>query len=112
MKECRQEASSFVCKNQFFIAGGYTGSSGTITIEILKIDEQPLKWTESPAKLSFKCNAHKTVVYQNSLIHIGGYNATEKSTLTPFLKFFLLHLVPRSCYAECHIQDCTMLWRF
>ena len=113
MKECRSEASSFVYKNQMFVAGGYTGSSGHAdTMEVVKIDEQPLKWTESPVKLPFKCEGHKTVVYQNSLIHIGGYNATEKSTLTPFLKFFLLHLVPRSCYAECHIQDCTMLWRF
>ena len=116
MKECRSEPSSFVYNNQIFVAGGYTDSGGyggsTDTIETLKIDEQPLKWTESPAKLSFKCNAHKTVVYQNSLIHIGGYNATEKSTLTPFLKFFLLHLVPRSCYAECHNQECTMVWRF
>ena len=77
MKECRQEASSFVCTNQFFVAGGCTGSGHTDTIEILKIDEQPLKWTESPAKLPFKCDDHKTVVYQNSLIHIGGFNATE-----------------------------------
>ena len=45
--------------------GGYTVSSGyTDTIEILKNDEQPLKWTESPAKLPFKCNIHKIVVYQ------------------------------------------------
>ena len=79
MKERRSEPSSFVYKHQFFVAGGYTGSSGrTDTIEILKIDEQSLKWTESPAKLPFKCDAHKTVVYQNSLIHIGGYNFTEK----------------------------------
>ena len=81
MKECRQGPSSFVCKNQFFVAGGYTDSSGrTDTIEVLKIDEQPLKWTESPAKLPFECNVHKTVVYQNSLIHIGGYNDTEGSS--------------------------------
>ena len=82
MKERRSEASSFVYKNQIFVAGGCTGSTGssgrTDTMEVLKIDEQPLKWTESPAKLPFKCNGHKTVVYQNNLIHIGGYNATER----------------------------------
>ena len=78
MKECRQGPSSFVCKNRFFVAGGYTSSGCTDTMEVLKIDEQSLKWTESPAKLPFKCNVHKTVVYQNSLIHIGGYNTTER----------------------------------
>ena len=78
MKECRSEASSFVYKNQMFVAGGYTGSSGHAdTMEVVKIDEQPLKWTESPVKLPFKCEGHKTVVYQNSLIHIGGYNASK-----------------------------------
>ena len=77
MKECRSEASLFVYKNQIFGAGGYTGSGDTDTMEVLKIDQQPLKWTESPAKLPFNCEGHKTAVYQNSLIHIGGYNATE-----------------------------------
>ena len=59
------------------MAGGWNGRRRTDTIEVLKIDEQPLKWTGSPAKLPFKCDTHKTAVYQNSLIHIGGYNATE-----------------------------------
>ena len=77
MKEFRQEASSFVYKNQIFVAGGYTGRCHTDTMDVLKIDEQPLKWTKFPAKLPFRCDDHKTVVYQNSLIHIGGYNATE-----------------------------------
>ena len=46
-------------------------------MEVLKIDQQPLKWTKSPAKPPFKCEGHKTIVYQNSLICIGGYNDTE-----------------------------------
>ena len=78
MKEYHQEASAFVYENQIFVAGGCTGSGvDTDGMEVLKVDEQPLKWTKSPAKLPFKCNAHKAVVYQNSLIHIGGFNATE-----------------------------------
>ena len=109
MKECRSEASSFVYENQIFVAGGYTGSSGrTDTMEVLKIDEQPLKWTESPAKLPFKCDSHKTVVYQNSLIHIGGYNATENKfsdaisevLLTPPYSKKLLCRMPQS--RVCH----------
>ena len=80
MKECRSEASSFVYDNQIIVAGGFTGHGRTDAMEGLKIDEHPLKWTESPAKLPFKCSVHKTVVYQNSLIHIGGYNDTEKQS--------------------------------
>ena len=81
------------------MAGGCTGSTGssgrTDTIEILKIDEQPLKWTESPAKLPFKCGAHKTVVYQNSLIHIGGYNATEEKHSDAISQVLLTPPYPR-----------------
>ena len=70
----------------------------------MKIDEQPLKWTESPAKLPFKCESHKAVVYQNSLIHIGGFNDTEKKRsdaisevlLTPPYRKKLLCRLPRA----------------
>ena len=70
----------------------------------MKIDEQPLKWTESPAKLPLKCEGHKTAVYQNSLIHIGGYNDTEgkcsdaitEVLLTPPYRKKLLCRIPQA----------------
>ena len=95
MKECRSQASSFVYENQISVAGGRTGSDCTDTIEVLKIDEHPLKWTKSPAKLSFKCDVHKTVVYQDSLIHIGGYNVTERKYSDAIFKVLLTPLYPK-----------------
>ena len=40
MKECRSIASAFVYENQIFVAGGDTDA-----MEVLKIDQQPLKCT-------------------------------------------------------------------
>ena len=34
----------------------------------------PLKWIKFPGKLPCKCRDHQTVIYQDHVIHIGGYN--------------------------------------
>ena len=63
-------ASSFIYNYQLFVVGGYS----TKTIETLDSDGPPLKWMKCPGELPYSCQDHQTVVYQQRIIHIGGYN--------------------------------------
>ena len=75
MKEPRLEATSFVYENQIIVAGGRTEDDlGTDSMEMLRTDQEPLQWSTFPAKLPAQFSAHKTVVYQDRLIVIGGYD--------------------------------------
>jgi hypothetical protein len=65
-------ASSFISNDQPFVVGGITK-----TIETLDLNELPLKWMEFSDKLPYAGNDHQTVVYQQRVIHIGGYNREE-----------------------------------
>ena len=62
-------ASSFIYKDQFFVVGGERSKA----IETLNLDELPLKWTKFLGELPYKCDDHQIVVYQQSIIHIGGF---------------------------------------
>jgi N-acetylneuraminic acid mutarotase len=64
-------ASSFIYKDQFFVVGGEHSKA----IETLNLDELPLKWTKFLGELPYKCDDHQTVVYQQSVIHIGGFQS-------------------------------------
>jgi hypothetical protein len=66
-------ASSFIDNDQLLVVGG----TGTKTIETLDLNELPLKWMEFSDKLPYAGNDHQTVVYQQRVIHIGGYNDDE-----------------------------------
>jgi hypothetical protein len=70
----RSFASSVLVDNQIVVSGGDIGDTITDTIEILNLDETPLQWITSPAKLRVPLSAHRTVAYQGKLIVIGGYN--------------------------------------
>jgi hypothetical protein len=70
MNDDHKAASSFIYKDQFFVVGG----EGTKAIETLHLDELPLKWTKFLGELPCVCEDHQTVVYQQSVIHVGGYN--------------------------------------
>ncbi len=50
----------------------FGGSLGK-TIETLDVNELPLKWTKFHGQRPYACDDHQTVVYQQSVIHIGGY---------------------------------------
>ena len=67
MNDDHEAASSFIYKDQFFVVGGNSKA-----IETLNLDELPLKWTKFLGELPYKCEFHQTVVYQQSVIHIGG----------------------------------------
>ena len=70
MNEDHSGASSFIYKDQLFVVGGIFSR----TIETLDLTVLPLKWMKFPGKFPFKCSGHQTVVYQDRVIHIGGFN--------------------------------------
>ena len=69
MNEEHAAASSFIYNDQLFVVRGEHSK----TIETLGLNELPLKWTKC-GELPYECDEHQTVVYQQSVIHIGGYN--------------------------------------
>ena len=79
MNEEHVQASSFIYKDQFFVVGGFVSR----TIETLDLSVLPLKWMKFPGKLPYACSCHQTVVYQDCVIHIGGYSydKLERSNL-------------------------------
>ena len=79
MNECHIGASSCIYKDQVFVVGGRE----TGTIDTLDLNELPLKWRKCPGELPDKFSDHQTVVYQQSIIHIGGYrwNSGGRSNL-------------------------------
>ena len=74
MNEKLARASSFIYKDQFFVAGG----NHSKTIETLDLSVVPLKWMKFPGKLPYDCDGHQTVVYEERVIHIGGFNYDER----------------------------------
>ena len=75
MNEEHYGASSFTYNDQLFVVGGLD----TKTIETLDRNAAlPLKWVKFPAKLPYESVGHKNVVYQQRVIHIGGYNYDKR----------------------------------
>ena len=70
MNENHIGASLFIYNDQLFVVGGELSK----TIETLGLNELPLKWTKFRGELSYECDDHQTVVYQQSVIHVGGYD--------------------------------------
>ena len=68
------EASSFIYKDQLFVAGGVQSR----TIETLDLSVLPLKWMKFPGKLPYACGIHQTIVHQERVFHIGGYNYDKR----------------------------------
>ena len=69
MNEDHSGASSFFYEDQLFVVGGELCN----TIETLDLNKSPLKWTKFRGELPYECDDHQTVVYQQSIIHIGGF---------------------------------------
>ena len=73
MNEKHGEASLFIHKDQLFVVGGEWSK----TIETLDLSVLPLKWKKFPGKLPYACGLHQTIVHQERVFHIGGYNYDE-----------------------------------
>ena len=63
-------ASSLISNDQLFVVGGKHNK----TIETLDLSKSPLKWTKFRGELPFACDDHQTVVCQQRVFYIGGYN--------------------------------------
>ena len=74
MNEKHWLSSSFIYNNQLFVVGGFL----TETIETLDLNGLPLKWMKYAGELPYGCHDHQTVVYQQHIIHIGGYNRDQR----------------------------------
>jgi N-acetylneuraminic acid mutarotase len=108
MKECRSSASAFVYNNQIIVSGGQVKSKRpplTNSMEALQNANQisPLStWNNFPAKLSGKLLSFSAVVYNDSLIVVGGITEdpyskiiSEVSLVHPYI-IKMLTKMPRS----------------
>ena len=94
MNENHAGASSFIYKDQLFVAGGNRSK----TIETLDLSVLSLKWRELPKELPFRCDDFQTVVCQQTVIHIGGFNyeKDQKSNMISELQL----TSPSSCFMK------------
>jgi N-acetylneuraminic acid mutarotase len=72
------ESASCVCNGDVIVTGGFDGQYCTDSIEILKINEYPLRWMMFDGKLPVKLSGHEVIVYQGKLYVMGGHNWNEK----------------------------------
>jgi hypothetical protein len=108
-----QGASSFIYRDQLFVVGGNSKA-----IETLNLNELPLKWAKFLGELPYECRDHQTVVYQQSLIHIGGYNyrkgysnvISELQLTSPCIMKELCQMPqPRGCHGAGVFEDKVMI---
>jgi N-acetylneuraminic acid mutarotase len=76
----RSGSASFVYNGDVIVAGGFDGKDGTDSIEILKMNQHPLRWTMFDGKLSVKLTGHDVTVYEDKLYITGGFNWNEVTT--------------------------------
>jgi hypothetical protein len=76
----RSGSASCVYNGDVIVAGGHDGKAGTDSIEILKMNQHPLRWTIFDGKLPAKLFSHDVIVYQDKLYIIGGQNWNEAKT--------------------------------
>ena len=115
MNEKHWWASSFIYKDQLFVVGGRFSK----TTEKLHLNELPLKWMKYPGELPYSCNDHQTVVYQQRIIHIGGYiydqgrksdMISELQLTSPCTMKKLCQMPePRSCHGAEIFEDKVMI---
>ena len=80
MNLARENSASCVYNGDVIVAGGWGGQDSTDSIEILKMNQHPLRWTMFDGKLPVKLYSHDVTVYQDKLYITGGINWTEKKT--------------------------------
>ena len=103
MNIARAATTSYVYNDDVIITGGFDGKDGTDSIEILKMNQHPLRWTMFDGKLPIKLSSHVVIVYQDKLYVVGGYNRSERKvydciyelTLTPPYTSKLLASMPQ-----------------
>ena len=69
----RKGATSFVYENQLFVAGGCDSR----VIEVLNLNEDPMQWDKSVAKVPYHCECLRCVIYQNRAVLFCACGATD-----------------------------------
>ena len=90
----RKGATLFVYEDQIFVAGGCFSPD----IEVLNLNEDPVRWEISEAKLPFNCTCLRSVVYQNRAVLFCTCGKSDYCTelcLTP----------PYTCKKLCKISE-------
>ena len=80
MNQPRAVSASCVYNNNIMVTGGYSGQDALASIEVLNMNQQPLRWMMFQSKLPFKLSDHVAIVYQGKLYVIGGHNWSENKT--------------------------------
>ena len=80
MNQPRAVSASCAYNNNIMVTGGYSGQDALDSIEVLNMNQHPLRWMMFQDKLPFKLSSHVAIVYQNKLYVIGGYNSRESKT--------------------------------
>ena len=75
-KKCRYGATSFSYQNHIIVAGGNGCTDNMEAINTNPIMDST-QWTDFPAKLPGKLSGHSSVVYNERLITIGGYDGCK-----------------------------------
>ena len=97
MNHPRVETASCFFYNDVIVAGGYDGCVCIDNIEILQMDQYPLRWTVFQGKLPSKLSSHSLIVYQDKLLAIGGMNSGDNKTSNAIHEISLIppHTVKR-----------------
>ena len=82
-------SASCVYNGDVIVAGGYDGQASSDLIEILRMDQHPLRWIMFENKLPAKLSDHDLIVYQDKLYVVGGYNTSEGKTSDAMYKVAL-----------------------
>ena len=114
MNEEHVAASSFIYEDHMLVLGGFNSK----TIEILNLNELPLKWKKCATDLPYPCHYHQTVVHQQRVIHIGGYNdnmgrksdmISELQLTSPSIMNELCRMPESRCFHGAEIVDDKVL---
>ena len=117
MNEEHYFASSFIYRDQLFVVGGKTITA----IDTLDLNVLPLKWRKFPRQLPFRCDDFQTVVCQQTVIHIGGFNyakgkesnmISELQLTSPsscFMKELCQMPEPRECHSAEVFEDKVLI---
>ena len=80
MNHLRAGSELCVYNDNIMVVGGFNGLDALDTIEVLNMNQRPLRWMMFQSQLPFKLSDHVAIVYQDKLYVIVGYNRSENKT--------------------------------
>ena len=90
MAECRSGAASVVYENKVIITGGRGGrGDGHDSMEAIDFHDKCAEWFSVKPRLPCKLSTHKSLVFKDRLLIIGGCNNEEKTVSNGIYEIFL-----------------------